>query len=191
MNAADLRALYADESSLHRMTSSAPPISSNVTETTIRGRLVYEVDYTEEPPDRIGQSMSSEMIALVAGIRADFTSYSPRHPIRRAMSEWERSCRRRHRPTAMQWRDHSNGPLCGNLLFDVVNGCSVRWCAERYGIGFPRAERLIAAGLRFVAERYTQWEESQLGIVHDPDHCETCIAELRDARMMRSDTAPA
>jgi len=180
-----LRGLYRDETSLHRMTSSAPPISQNVTETMIRGRVVYDVELQEEPGDRIGQSLSGEMVSLIGAIRADFVSYGPRHPIRRAMAEWDRSCRRRHRA----WADHSQRPLCGDLLRAVIEGgASTRWCAERYALSYPRAERMIVSGLNFVGERYSRWQDDQLGIIHDADRCPTCLDE---SRMMRGDSAPA
>lgn len=155
MNAAELRLLYQDESSLRRMTSSAPPISSNVTESTIAGRIVYDVELQEEPADRIGQSLSGEMVALIAGIRADFTSYGPRHPIRRALSEWERHCRRRHQG----WYDH-HGALCADMVRAVIEGgASVLWCSQRFGVSWPRAERHIIAGLNFIGERVERWEQ--------------------------------
>lgn len=174
MTPAELRSLYGDESSLHRMTSSAPPVSQNVTEHESGGRIYYEVELDREPPDRIGQSLSGELVALIAGIRADFTSYGPRHPIRRALAEWDRACRRRHRPPT--WRDHAT-PICGEMLYAVVNGCSVLWCSQRWGIEYPRAERLIGTGLAFVAERYARSQDDQLGIVHDRDRCTVCREE--------------
>jgi hypothetical protein len=184
MKAADLRDLFRDETSLHRMTSSAPPISQNVSESTVAGRVVYDLILEEEPADRIGQSLSGEMVSLIAGIRADFVSYGPRHPVRRALSEWERSCRRRHR----SWYDHAS-PICGEMLRAVVEGgASVWWCSQRYAISYPRAERLILDGINFVGERYTRWEDDQLGIIHDADRCPTCIDE---AASMRRNSAPA
>lgn len=187
MDAPALRLLFRDEAMLHRMTSSAPPISRNVQEATVNGRAVYDVILEEEPADRIGQSLSGEMVSLIAGIRADFVSYGPRHPIRRSLSEWDRACRRRHR--SLRWFDHYQGPICGEMLHAVIEGgASVRWCAERYAISYSRAESLIGAGLNFVGDRYSQWEDDQLGIVHDADRCPTCIDE---SRMMRGNTAPA
>lgn len=160
MNASELRMLWQDESYLRRTTSSAPPLSSDVREVTgSNGRTYYDVETWEEPADRNGQNLSGELVALIGGIRADFTSYGPRHPIRRALAEWERTCRRRHRlPT---WKDHRT-PICGAMLRDVIEGgASVRWCAERYGLSWPRAERLILAGMNFVGARYERWEDEQ------------------------------
>jgi hypothetical protein len=174
MTPVELRALYADESSLHRLTSSAPPVVAQISEHSVGERLYYEVMLEEEPADRIGQSLSAEMVALIGAIQVDFVSYGPRHPIRRALAEWERSCRRRHRKgPSLQWRDH-DGPLCGEMLYAVVNGASLWWCAQRWEVPYPRAERLIGAGIRFVAERYARWQDDALGIVHDRDHCEVC-----------------
>jgi hypothetical protein len=70
----------------------------------------------------------------------------------------------------------------------IEGGASVRWCAERHSISYTRAERLIIQGLNFVGERYSRWEDDQLGLVHDADRCPTCIDE---SRMMRGNTAPA
>ena len=177
MNTSELRNLYDDESDLHRMTSSAPPVSQNVTEHESGGRIYFEVMLEEEPADRIGQSLSGELVALIGAVRTDFASYGPRHPIRRALADWERACRRRHRlPT---WRDHAT-PICGEMLYAVVNGCSVLWCSQRWGIEYPRAERLIAAGLAFVGERYARSQDDQLGIRHDVEACEICRRERAD-----------
>lgn len=176
MTPAELRSLFADESYLHRLTSSAPPISSNVTETTApNGRAYYDVLLEEEPADRIGQSLSGEMVALIGGIRADFVSYGPRHPIRRALAEWDRACRRRHRLPS--WRDHAT-PICGDMLRAVVEGgAGVWWCAQYWEIPYPRAEHLIASGLAFLGERYSRSQDDALGIVHDRDRCDVCRAE--------------
>jgi hypothetical protein len=176
VNAVELRELYDDESDLHRMTSSAPPVVSNVTEHEAGGRIYFEVMLEEEPADRIGQSLSGELVALIAGIRADFTSYGPRHPVRRAMTQWERSCRRRHRVgPSLQWRDHQDGPLCSDMLSAVIKGrCSILWCAIEWDVPYPRAERLLLAGLRYVSDQVAQAQEAQLGIVHDRDRCDTC-----------------
>ena len=162
------------------MTSSAPPTTQNVTETTIKGRIVYDVELHEEPADRIGQSLSGELVALIAGIRADFTSYGPRHPVRRALTEWERACRSRHRPgPSLQWRDHAAGPLCSDLLRAASIGVSLRWCAVEWDVPYPRAERLLLAGLRFVAERVARAQDDALGIVHDRERCDVCQEEER------------
>lgn len=178
MKAAELRTLYRDETVLHRMTSSAPPVVSEISQTTGRnGRAYYDVTDHMDLPDQIGQNMSAELVSLIGEVRLDWASYGPRHPIRRALVEWERSCRRRHRPDAsLRWRDHA-GPICGEMLYAVVNGCSVRWCAERWGVPFPRAERLIAAGVRFVAERYARSQDDALGMAHDREACDVCREE--------------
>lgn len=155
MRSVEARDLYRDEvAGLVRLTSSAPPLVSNVEVRVRDGRTIYEVIVWEEPADAIGQSMSAALLALVGGIRADFISYGPRHPIRRAMAEWDRQCRRRHRlPT---WNDHAV-PICGDMLRAVVEGgASVRWCAEHWGLSYPRAERLVVLGLNYVGEQYAR-----------------------------------
>jgi hypothetical protein len=177
VKAAELRLLWQDETTLHRMTSSAPPISQNVQESSVNGRAVYDVILEEEPADRIGQSLSGEMVGLIAGIRADFLSYGPRHPVRRALADWDRTCRRRHRATSMQWFDHSQGPICGSMIYDVANGTSILWCAYRYQVAYPRAERLIASGLRFIGDALTRAEEASRGAVHDREGCDVCREE--------------
>ena len=142
MNTAALRLLFRDETTLRRLTASAPPVVQNVNERNVGTRIVYEVMLEEEPPDRIGESISAELVALVGGIRADFTSYGPRHPIRRAMAEWDRQCGRKHQG----WYDHDGRRLCGEMLRAVIEGnASVMWCSERFGVPWPRAERLIVA----------------------------------------------
>jgi hypothetical protein len=178
---ADLAASFSDESFVHRLTASAPPVVVNISERNIGVRVVYDYELQTEPPDRIGLSLSAEMVSLVGAIRADFASYGPRHPVRRALTQWERACRRRHRPDALRWRDHADGPLCGLLLFDVAHGCSILWCARRYEVGYPRAERLIAAGLRYVADELERHEEALLGYIHDRDRCDTCRTQDEDA----------
>jgi hypothetical protein len=176
---AELRDLFGDESLIVKMTSSAPPLVSQVSEhNRPDGGVYYEVILEEEPADRIGQSLSGQMVSLIGGVTVDLATYSPRWPLRRALQEWERSCRRRHRPLpSSQWRDHVNGPLCSDLLRAASIGVSLQWCAETWGIPYPRAERLREAGLRFVAERIARWEGDQLGIVHDREACEVCQEE--------------
>jgi hypothetical protein len=184
MNASELRNLYDDESDLHRMTSSAPPVSQNVTEHEAGGRVYFEVMLEEEPADRIGQSLSGELVALIAGIRADFTSYGPRHPVRRAMTQWERICRRRHRPPT--WRDHGAGPLCSDMLYAVIKGrCSLLWCSIEWDVEYPRAERLLLSGLRYVSHEVERAAEQQLTGVHDADGCDDCHrARVEDERQV-------
>ena len=179
---AELRDLFDDESDLHRLTSSAPPLVINIVERTVGDRVWYETWTEEEPADRVGQSLSGELVALIAGIRADAASYGPRHPVRRALSEWERICRRRHRPgPSLQWRDHSAGPICAEMLFAVVHDSSVAYCAERWHVPFPRTERLLLSGLRFVADRLERWQDEQLGLTHDREQCAVCREEAADA----------
>ena len=160
MNAAQLRAAHADETTLHRMTSSAPPLVSEIHEVTGRnGRVYYDVETWEEPADQVGQSLSGELVALIGNIRADFTSYGPRHPIRRALAEWDRHCGRRHQ----SWYDHDGRRLCGEMVRAVIEGgASVMWCADRYGVSWPRAERHIIAGLNYIGGRVNQWEQDRL-----------------------------
>ena len=178
MTPAELRDLYNDESLIPRLTSSAPPLVSQVSEHTASdGRVYFEITYSEEPADRIGQSLSGPMVSLIGGVTEDGAAYGPRWPVRRALEEWERSCRRRHRPTSTAWRDHSQGPLCSDLLRAVSVGVSLRWCATMWGVPYPRAERLLNGGLRFVGERLARWQDDTLGIAHDRDHCEVCRAE--------------
>lgn len=187
MNTAELRLLYRDETVLldggmaPGLTVSYPPVTHNFIEHNKRdGGVWYEDELEEEPADRNGQNLSAAMVTLIGGIRADFTGYGPRHPIRRALAEWERSCRRRHRSDAMRWRDHLQGPICGEMLrASIEGGCSYLWCAERWGIGYDRAKQLIQAGERFMAERYARSQDDALGIVHDRDRCEQCREEAR------------
>ena len=175
----DLRDLLNDESTIVRLTSSAPPLVSQVSEHTVKGRIVYEIVLEEEPADRIGQSLSGPMVSLIGGIADGIATYSPRWPVRRALQEWERSCRRRHRPgPSLQWRDHASGPLCSDLLRAASIGVSLRWCCDQWGIEYPRAERLLAAGLRFMAERMERWQDNMLGLVHDRDRCDVCREEM-------------
>ena len=199
MTPAELRDLFNDESLIPRMTSSAPPLVSQVSEhTAADGRVYFEITYSEEPADRTGQNLSGPMVALIGGVTTHHppdncedcrrnpllneqrTSYGPRWPVRRALEEWERSCRRRHRPTSTQWRDHDKGPLCSDLLRCASVGVSLLWCCNAFGIEYPRAERLLNSGLRFVGERLARWQDDALGIAHDRDRCEVCRAEAQD-----------
>ena len=179
MSPHELRDLYGDESLIVRLTSSAPPLVSQVSEHNRPGGGVYfEVIMEEEPADRIGQSLSGQMVSLIGGIGPDLATYSPRWPIRRALQEWERTCRRRHRPLpSSQWRDHTEGPLCSDLLRAASVGVSLRWCSEAWGVPYLRAERLLDAGLRFVNERLVRWQDEQLGLVHDREACDVCREE--------------
>lgn len=182
MKAVELRELYADESLVLKLTSSAPPLVSQVSEHTRPGGSVYyEIVLEEEPADRIGQSLSGTMVSLIGGVTEALVSYSPRWPIRRAMEEWERQCRRRHQPSDQRWRDHLEGPLCSDLLRASSVGVSLRWCCTAWQVDYPRGERLLTAGLRFVSERLARWQDEQLGILHDREHCDICQEEQGDA----------
>ena len=183
MNTADLRLLFQDETVLHRLTSSAPPVVREITEhNRPDGGVYFEFALIEEPAAAIGQSMSAEMVSLVGNVTESLSFYGPRHPIRRALNEWDRSCRRRHRSTSLLWRDHAHqSNLCGQMLRDVIEGgASAWWCAQRYEISYPRTERLLKAGADFLSERYARWQDDQLGIIHDRVRCEVCRAETYD-----------
>ncbi len=158
-----LRLAFADESAIPRMTASAPPVVVNISEHTAKdGHTYFEYEPFEEPPAAIGQSLSAALISLIGNITSDAAFYGPRHPVRRALSEYDRICRRRHRlPT---WTDHPT-PICGEMLrARVEGGASIIWCANRYGISYPRAERLLAAGEEYVNRSLIEAEARLLGI---------------------------
>lgn len=178
MSPAEFRELFGDESLVLKLTSSAPPLVSQVSEhNRPGGGVYYEVIWEEEPADRIGQSLSGQMVSLIGGVTETLVSYSPRWPVRRAMQEWERMCRRRHQPSDVRWRDHQDGPLCSDLLRASSVGVSLRWCCDAWNVPYPRGERLLDAGLRFVNERLARWQDEQLGIVHDREACQICREE--------------
>jgi hypothetical protein len=177
-----LRASFRDESHVPRLTTSAPPVVRQVNKLEKNGRIYFEVDEGgSEPPDQNGRSLSAEMVQLIGSITAELHFYPPRFPVRRALAEWERSCRRRHR--GRQWWDHSGAPVCSDMLRLIVEGgATPRYAINAAGLGqtwthYQRGERLIQAGAAFVAERLERWQDEQLGITHDREHCAVCRAE--------------
>ncbi len=179
VNVAELRLLFLDETFVHRMSTSAPPVVQQVTEhSRPDGGVYFEVKPEEEPAAMIGMNLSAEMVSLIAGVTSWGVSYSPRHPVRRALNEWDRNCRRRHRATSMQWLDHLQGPICGQMLRDVIEGgASAWWCSQRYQVPYPRAARLLRMGQDFLSERMIRWGDEQLGLVHDRVACQVCRVE--------------
>jgi len=172
-----LRLVYRDEASFTRMTSSAPPQLRTVEQTRSGAwDVVEEIDVS----DAIGQNLSAALVGLIGGIigthdaqrcpdctknpllAEQTTSYSPRHPLRKALTAWERKCRREHR--LPMWRDHAR-PVCSDLMhLVVVEGTSTRYAAEAAGISHPRAVRLLTAGCTYVLRALREEEARLLGI---------------------------
>lgn len=168
---AQLRLDFANEMP-ERLTSASPPIVRTVQDSAGR----YEVIEEAEPADANGRNLSAAMVTLIGSITAELSFYPPRYPVRRALAEWERTCRRRHR--GGQWWDHAERPLCGELLrAHVEHGVSVLWLSDHFQVSYPRAERLISSGAAFVAERLSRWQDEKLGIAHDREHCAVCREE--------------
>jgi hypothetical protein len=175
---ADLRVMYGDEASFTRMTSSAPPLLRTVEQTRSGAwDVIEEIDSS----DAIGQNLSAALVGLIGGIigthdaqrcsdctknpllAEQTTAYSPRHPLRRAMTGWERKCHREHRPP--MWRDHRNRPICADMLrLVIVEGASTRYAAESVGISHPRAERLLMSGCQYLVRSLREEEARLLGI---------------------------
>ena len=105
-----LKVAYRDEARIPRLTTSAPPVVRYLT----RSRSgAYDVTEEKEPADQVGESMSAGLLLLIGGIigrhdadrcpdclanplkAEDSTRYGPRHPVRRALADFERLCRRR------------------------------------------------------------------------------------------------
>lgn len=173
-----LRNLYRDEASFTRMTSSAPPLLRTVEQTRSGAwDVVEEIDES----DAIGQNLSAQLVGLIGGIIGSHdvqrcpdctknpllaeqtTSYGPRHPLRRAITGWERKCRREHRLPG--WRDHARRPICVDLLrLVIVEGTSTRYAAQVVGLSHPRAVRLLTAACQYVVRALREEEARQLGI---------------------------
>ncbi len=163
-----LRLDFMEETlTVQRLTSAAPPVVRTVQE--VRGH--YEVIEEAEPADANGRNLSAAMVTLIGSL-GELSFYAPRYPVRRALAEWERTCRRRHRLPS--WTDHALGPVCATMLRSMVEGgTSLKWAAEQAGISYPRADRLVSAGERFVMARLVHWEHERAEIALDPD-CEMC-----------------
>lgn len=170
MTISQLRLSFQEEMP-ERLTSASPPIVRTVQESGGR----YEVIEEAEPADANGRNLSAAMVMLIGSITAELNFFPPRYPVRRALAEWERTCRRRHRPPT--WRDHTPGPICSMMLRAMVEGgASLKWAADSVGlvdVGYLRAERLVFAGTEFVRLRLTHWEHERMGIGLDPD-CAMC-----------------
>jgi hypothetical protein len=184
-----LKVLYRDEARISRLTTTQPPVVRYVT----RSRAgAYDVEESGEPADRIGENLSAPLVLLIGGIigrhdsercaeclanplkAEDSTRYGPRHPVRRALMDFERLCRRRHRlPT---WTDHAAGPVCALMLRGMLERDeSLAWVADLHDVSYPRAERLVAAGLEYVARWVEHWDHESRDIATDRD-CPVCRA---------------
>ncbi len=173
-----LKSLYRDEASFTRLTSSAPPLLRSVEQTRSGA---WDVIEERNEADTVGQNLSAALVGLIGGIIGSHdaqrcpdctknpllaeqtTSYSPRHPLRRALTDYERKCRREHRQPL--WRDHWARPVCSDLLhLVIVEGASTRYAAETVGISHPRAIRLLTAGCEYVLRALREEEARLLGV---------------------------
>lgn len=197
MTPVTLRDLFQEESFVHRLTSSNPPVVYNTEEhTTTGGRVYYLQVPEEEPADRIGQSMSAEMVSLVGNVTALGGFYSPRYPLRRALADYERICRRRHRPPT--WKDHAT-PICAEMLrARIEGGASIWWCAQYFEVSYPRAERLIAAGEAYIERSLIEAEARLLGVnvnAHgidcpNPKTCPICSVDYSPSQEAKESPQP-
>lgn len=187
LSPAELRLLFEDETNVHRMTASAPPVVRYL-ERSRSG--AYHVTEEAEAADRIGENLSAPLVQLIGGIieghdseacpeclsnplkAEDTTHYGPRHPVRRALMDYERVCRRRHRLPA--WTDHAAGPVCAIMLRMMVeHGTSLLWASSEVGVSYARAERHVTAAAAFVTRWVEHWDHEHRRINVDPD-CSIC-----------------
>src|SRR5579859_5569358 len=122
MNLAELRRMYAEESYIDRLATTRPPVTREIQRTERGGEEHFTLISTEEDPSALGYTVSGELLALVGAFTAYDAPYGRRHPLRAAMTEWERTCRRRHRivPGRNAYLDHADGPLCADVLWAAI-----------------------------------------------------------------------
>jgi hypothetical protein len=131
-----------------RLTVPSPPVTTQVTQD-------YSVRIEEEPAAAIGQSLSSEMVRLLG--HPD--GYGTAFPVRRALAEWNRYCRRHHRG----WPDHADRPVCAELAALVIRDrTSVRYAADVTGVTYLRAERLLLRAVEHMVRWQGRWFEVDL-----------------------------
>lgn len=191
-----LRSMYRDEARIPRLTTSAPPVVRYLT----RSRSgAYDVEQEPAEASRIGENLSAPLMLLIGGIigrhdsercpdclanplRAeDSTRYGPRHPVRRALADFERLCRRQHRPPS--WHDHQDGPVCAWMLRTMLEwDKSLYYVATEYGLSFPRAERLVAAGAEYVDRWVRHWDHESQQLATDAD-CPVCRGRRMPVRL--------
>lgn len=178
---------YRTEAALGQLTTVAPPVTRHAIEYA-PGK--FDVEMEEEPADANGRNLSGELVTLIGGIIGGHdrdrcsqcsesskiydqeTSYGPYQPVRRALTQWERKCRRLHG----RWPDHRGRPVCAEIAWNVIREeTSIEWAADQVAVSFPRAERLLKVALDYI-ERGVARTAEPVESHHDRDACPICRA---------------
>jgi hypothetical protein len=183
----DLHYDYIREGEIEQLTVSRPPITRSVIKQDQGGRLFYDDITEQEPGDSVGRSLSGPMVTLIGGIQREESGYGPHHPMRRALSAWERRCRTDHRcPPGRNtaWRDHLRGPICAEMAWSIVrDGTTLLWASQQAGVTFDRAERLLCRAVEYIRGQIARWEDHRDGVQvvgHDPERCAECRRVIQE-----------
>lgn len=187
MNLRLLRSLYAEEGYIPHTTSSAPPLLRSVYQSRSGA---WDVVEEREPADANGLNLSAPLVALIGGITTHHdlsrcedctgnpllneqtTHYSNRHPMRAAMTQLERRCRREHRPPT--WNDHPT-PICADLLhLTLVERMAPVDAYQRVGVSEHRGSALLGIFLRDLLQALRREENRLLGIADDSHRLKEC-----------------
>jgi hypothetical protein len=152
------QAYLAETEHLTRLATSQPPVTITVRhETDHDGSKHYLAFVEQEPASASGYTVSGGLLSLIESASTNLDDeagglvvafYGSRWPVRKALTDFERYCRRAHK----NWTDHVSGPLCAQLAWATIrDGVSLRWAAEHFGLAYPRAERVLKRAEEYVA----------------------------------------
>lgn len=173
---AELRQEYALESYIDRLATTRPPVTHEIERSVdSRGEEHFTVVDLEEDPSALGYTVSGELLDLIGSFAADGPRYGRRHPLRAAMTEWERTCRRRHRivPGRSSYLDHADGPLCADILWAAIRDLDeIPTLCRRHQLSPETIESTLARGIAYLDGALQRMEDRQPG--HDPELCDVC-----------------
>jgi hypothetical protein len=152
------QAYLAETEGLTRLATSQPPVTITVRHEAGRDGSKHYLAYVEqEPPSASGYTISGGLLSLIESASTNLDDeagglvvafYGNRWPVRKALSDFERYCRRAHK----HWADHTEVAVCAQLAWATIrDGASLRWAAEHFGLAYPRAERVLKRAEEYVA----------------------------------------
>ena len=176
---------YRTEGMIERLTALMPPVTRHVVEPSPDH---FEVELETEPADGNGRNLSASFVGLIGSIigRHDRavcgecqssskaydqeTGYGPHHPVRSALTQWDRKCRRMH----ARWPDHRGRAVCSEIAWSVIRDrTSIEWAAEQAGVSFPRGENLLTLAVDYI-EAGVRRASVVPPSIHDRDMCDVC-----------------